>query len=639
MHALPRGHRGGEREPAFLQPCARSRAGKPAASGGQAGRPRAAPRDPRHRPRHHVLAGRDPARRAGGAAQRPRRAAHPQRGQHVDGGELLVGAPARARATTHPHRTALAFKRDMGTDRVYSSAARASRARAVGAGARGAEAGRRGRARAPGRRGGGHRAGLFRRAAAAGDPRRRRPSPACKVERIINEPTAAALAYGLHQRDREMRAVVLDLGGGTFDVTVLEIIEGVIEIQSSRRRHAAGRRGLRRRPARAMPPGCGPSDGVAREQPSRVGAAARGLRGGQAAAVRADERPRWRCPALPWTGNRRDVEIALTRAEAEERGRRCSSASARRSCARCATPAPSRSRSTRCCWWAAPPACRACALAAQLFGRMPLRALPPDEAVALGAAVQAALKQRRRGGRGPGRHRRGALHPGHRHRAAASAAARQGLFAPIIERGTVIPASRVERFSTIERRADRDRGRGLPGRALAVPRQPQARRVPGQGSCRRVRPAGPGRRALHLRPQRHPRGRDHHRRHRAQASSVLEQTPGRLTPAQIEAARKAMERSSSIRARRCQRHRARPRRRAVRRAPGRGPRCAGPGHGPVSRRHRTAGSPRRSTARARTCSKRSSSSRPADARGYTPLHISGRPQTLASQKVLAQSES
>ena len=54
------------------------------------------------------------------------------------------------------------------------------------------------------------------------------------VERIINEPTAAALAYGLHQRHRELKAVVLDLGGGTFDVTVLEILEGVIEIQSPR---------------------------------------------------------------------------------------------------------------------------------------------------------------------------------------------------------------------------------------------------------------------------------------------------------------------------------------------------------------------------------------------------------------------
>ena len=66
---------------------------------------------------------------------------------------------------------------------------------------------------------------------------RRRATPGAiaglRVERIINEPTAAALAYGLHERHREMRAVVLDLGGGTFDVTVLEIIEGVIEIQAS----------------------------------------------------------------------------------------------------------------------------------------------------------------------------------------------------------------------------------------------------------------------------------------------------------------------------------------------------------------------------------------------------------------------
>src|SRR5262249_53591604 len=54
-----------------------------------------------------------------------------------------------------------------------------------------------------------------------------------KVERIINEPTAAALAYGLHERSRELRAVVLDLGGGTFDVTVLEITDGIIEIQAS----------------------------------------------------------------------------------------------------------------------------------------------------------------------------------------------------------------------------------------------------------------------------------------------------------------------------------------------------------------------------------------------------------------------
>src|SRR5690606_13708991 len=71
-----------------------------------------------------------------------------------------------------------------------------------------------------------------------GELQRRATRDACEiaglnVERIINEPTAAALAFGLHALDRELRAVVLDLGGGTFDVTALEIIEGVVEIQSS----------------------------------------------------------------------------------------------------------------------------------------------------------------------------------------------------------------------------------------------------------------------------------------------------------------------------------------------------------------------------------------------------------------------
>jgi molecular chaperone DnaK len=53
-----------------------------------------------------------------------------------------------------------------------------------------------------------------------------------KVERIINEPTAAALAYGLGRTDAE-RVVVFDLGGGTFDVSILEMNEGVFEVLST----------------------------------------------------------------------------------------------------------------------------------------------------------------------------------------------------------------------------------------------------------------------------------------------------------------------------------------------------------------------------------------------------------------------
>ncbi|MEG0068661.1 molecular chaperone DnaK [Cetobacterium sp.] len=53
------------------------------------------------------------------------------------------------------------------------------------------------------------------------------------VKRIINEPTAAALAYGLEKVGKEEKVLVFDLGGGTFDVSVLEIADGVIEVIST----------------------------------------------------------------------------------------------------------------------------------------------------------------------------------------------------------------------------------------------------------------------------------------------------------------------------------------------------------------------------------------------------------------------
>lgn len=53
------------------------------------------------------------------------------------------------------------------------------------------------------------------------------------VRRIINEPTAAALAYGLDKRGRNLTVAVYDLGGGTFDISILEIGEGVFEVKST----------------------------------------------------------------------------------------------------------------------------------------------------------------------------------------------------------------------------------------------------------------------------------------------------------------------------------------------------------------------------------------------------------------------
>jgi molecular chaperone HscC len=53
------------------------------------------------------------------------------------------------------------------------------------------------------------------------------------VVRLLNEPTAAALAYGLHESMSERRIVVLDLGGGTFDVSILEMFDGVMEVRAT----------------------------------------------------------------------------------------------------------------------------------------------------------------------------------------------------------------------------------------------------------------------------------------------------------------------------------------------------------------------------------------------------------------------
>ena len=54
-----------------------------------------------------------------------------------------------------------------------------------------------------------------------------------KVLRIINEPTAASLAYGLDKKGKDEKIAVFDLGGGTFDISILELGEGVFEVKST----------------------------------------------------------------------------------------------------------------------------------------------------------------------------------------------------------------------------------------------------------------------------------------------------------------------------------------------------------------------------------------------------------------------
>jgi molecular chaperone HscC len=146
---------------------------------------------------------------------------------------VLVGLAARERQVTHPSVTATAFKRYMGSQRRIELGSRTFTPEELSA--------------------------LVLRSLKAdaerflGEPvtdavitvpayfsdRQRKATKRAgqlaglNVERLLNEPTAAALAYGIHLGTIESRFLVFDLGGGTFDVSVLELFEGIIEVRAS----------------------------------------------------------------------------------------------------------------------------------------------------------------------------------------------------------------------------------------------------------------------------------------------------------------------------------------------------------------------------------------------------------------------
>ena len=148
-------------------------------------------------------------------------------------GSILVGLAARERQSTHADSTAVAFKRYMGTDRVIQLGRKSFRAEELSALVL-----RSIKADAEAFLGEAVTEAVITVPAYFNDRQRKATRRAgelagLKVERLINEPTAAALAYGLHQRDRETQFLVFDLGGGTFDVSILELFEGIIEVRAS----------------------------------------------------------------------------------------------------------------------------------------------------------------------------------------------------------------------------------------------------------------------------------------------------------------------------------------------------------------------------------------------------------------------
>jgi molecular chaperone DnaK len=148
-------------------------------------------------------------------------------------GEVLVGEVAKRQAVTNPERTIRSVKRHMGTgweieidDKPYT--AQEMSARILQKLKRDAEA----------YLGESVSDAVITVPAYFNDAQRQATKEAGEIAglnvlRIINEPTAAALAYGLDKAEKEQLILVYDLGGGTFDVSLLEIGEGVVEVKAT----------------------------------------------------------------------------------------------------------------------------------------------------------------------------------------------------------------------------------------------------------------------------------------------------------------------------------------------------------------------------------------------------------------------
>jgi molecular chaperone HscC len=362
-----------------------------------------------------------------------------------DTGELLVGLAARDRQSTHPALTATIFKRYMGSQRAIPLGDKTYMPEELSAMVL-----RSLKADAEAWLGAPVTEAVITVPAYFNDKQRKATRHAgelagLKVERLLNEPTAAALAYGIHNLGNEARFLVFDLGGGTFDVSILEIFEGVIEVRASTGDNRLGGEDFNDLLVRAMRWKFRDSLSASTEDDDALTQILR------AAAERTRRALTTQSPApmsIVWNGTPFSFDVTTEDFEAlaaplVERLKEPILNAIRDSKLRTedlneivlvggATRMPLIRR-----------------VVTRLFDRFPSHAVHPDEAVALGAAVQAGLKAR------DAALREVAVTDVCPYSLGVEIAerlpdggARPGVFAPVIERNVVVPASRQKTFFT-----------------------------------------------------------------------------------------------------------------------------------------------------------------------------------------------